>query len=220
MMSSETMSQVIEAMPQARETIQQTFLLTIDWNEVILLIIGAVIGLMASLATIVIQRHLDQKGKLNIFYRFINQRGTNGRGWGFEDSQDGYIYLSIPVMFELQNTSNTTRVIRDVSLLLYRDSQLIGKMVQIDYLQTTTRKDGTVTKEAVYHFGTEKGSYSFVLSPRSIQKQECHYAYKIKPSEKEYKAFNWLIFRYYDEKNKAQFFFRKGHRLQLGKEAF
>lgn len=66
-MSSETMSQVIEAMPQARETIQQTFLLTIDWNEVILLIIGAVIGLMASLATIVIQRHLDQKGKLNIF---------------------------------------------------------------------------------------------------------------------------------------------------------
>ena len=208
-MSLETITQVAETIPQATETVQQTFMLSIDWNEVILLVIGAVIGLLASLATIVIQRHLDQKGKLNIFYRFTNQKGTNGRGWGFESSHDGYLYLSIPVVFELQNTSNTTRVIRDVSLLLYQDARLIGKMVQIDYLQATTRKGGTVTKETEYHYGTEKGSYSFVLAPRSIQRQECHYAYKIKPIEKDDNTFNQIIVRYYDEKNTAHYFAAK-----------
>lgn len=215
-MSSETIAQVAEAIPQATEAVQQTFMLSIDWNEVILLVIGAAIGLLASLATIVLQRHLDQRGKLHIFYKFINQKGTNGQGWGFKNSQDGYLHLSIPAIFELQNTSNTTRVIRDVSLLLYQDSRLVGKMVQINYLQTTTRTGGTVTKESEYHYGAEKGSYSFVLAPRSIQKQECHYVYKIKSNEKDDKIFNRIIVRYYDEKKYRSPLCCKEHRQQLG----
>lgn len=191
---------------QISETIQQTTSLSIDWNEVVLLAIGAAIGLIASLATIAIQRFLDQKGKLNIFYRITNQRGATGSGWGFENSQDGYLYLTVPVVFELQNTSNTTRVVRDVNFLLYRDNLLIDKMVQIGCIQSTTQKDGVVTKKSDHHFGTEKESYSFVLAPRSIQKQECHYAYKIRPSEKDNKMFNRIVARYYDEKNKPHLF--------------
>lgn len=194
------------AITRVTENVGQVALITIDWNEVILLAIGAVIGLVASLATIGIQRFLDQKGSLNIFYRFINRGGATTHGWGFNKSSDGYLYLSIPVVFELQNTSNVTRVIRDVSLLLYNDNKVVDKMVQIDHMHTTTRRDGVVTKEDEHYFGTEKGSYSFVLNPRSIQKQECRYTYKIHPSEREAKMFNKIIARYYDEKNKPHMF--------------
>lgn len=195
-----------EVVAEVTETIEKASLLTVDWNEVILLAIGAVIGLVASLATIGIQRYLDQKGSLNIFYRFINRRGGVARGWGFDKSPDGHLYFSIPVVFELQNTSNVTRVIRDVSFLLYNDNEVVDKMVQVDHMHTTTQRDGIVTKESEYFFGTEKGSYSFVLNPRSIQKQECHYTYKIHPSQRETKMFNQIVARYYDEKNKPHKF--------------
>lgn len=200
-MSTEILSNITETVPQVTETVIST-----DWSEVTLVLVGAVIGWLLSLATIVVQRHMDQKGKLYIFYKFKVQKDTGGRGWGFEKNRDGHLCLTIPVAFELQNTSNMTRVVRDVSLLLYRDNQLIGKMTQINYMQTTTRTNGTITKEAEHHYGTEKGSYSFVLEPRSIQRQDCHYTYKIAPSEKADKSFNRLVVRYYDEKNKAHLF--------------
>ena len=57
-------------------------------------------------------------------------------------------------------------------------------MAQIDYLQIPTRKDGAIAREAEYHYGTEKDSYSFVFTPRGIQKQDYHCAYEIRPNEK------------------------------------
>lgn len=200
-MSTKFLSNITETVPQVTGTVIRT-----DWNEVMLVLVGAIIGWLLSLATIVVQRHMDQKGKLYIFYKFKVQKDTGGHGWGFEKDRDGNLCLTIPVAFELQNTSNATRVIRDVSLLLYRDNQLIGKMTQINYMQNITRTNGVAIKGSEYHYGTEKGSYSFVLDPRSIQRQECHYTYKIAPSEKADKSFNRLVVRYYDEKNKAHLF--------------
>lgn len=88
-------------------------------TEVVMLILGAALGLIASLLTMVIQRWFDRRGKLNIFYRFSHQKNGSGTSWGFEDTEDGHKYFTVPVVYEIQNTSNTTRVIRDVSLLLF-----------------------------------------------------------------------------------------------------
>ena len=175
-------------------------------TEVLMLLIGAGLGLLASLFTMIVQRWLDRKGKLNIFYRFCHQKGTNGRSWGFENSEDGRIYLTIPVVFEFQNTSNTTRVIRDVSLLLYNGKHLVGKMLQMDHLHITNRKGKTVTDESDLYFGTDKGSYSFVIPPRSIQRQECEYMFIIDMREAREKQFDTIKARFYDERNKAKTF--------------
>ena len=203
------LSATTETLPYVAEIVEQSNLPTIDWNEVVLLVIGAAIGLVASLATTVIQNHLDQKGKLNIFYKFITPKGAKQPGWGFRNRGDGHIYFSVPVVFELQNTSNTTRVIRDVSLLLYRNNQLIGKMAQIEYWESTMRVNGEITKKSEFYYGGDNSSYSFVLSPRSIQKQKCHYSYKICPSEKVDKTFDRVLIRYHDERNKAHYFIVK-----------
>lgn len=65
-----------------------------------------------------------KKGKLNIFYRFSYQKGMNGETWGFEETPNGGKCFVIPIVFEFQNTSNTTRVIRDVSMHLYDGKNL------------------------------------------------------------------------------------------------
>ena len=188
-------------MPTEAVTVTSSFT-----NEVIMLIIGAALGLVASLFTMVVQRWLDKKGKLNIFYRFCHQKGMGGRTWGFENSQDGRLYFTVPVVFEFQNTSNTTRVIRDVSLLLYNGKTLVGNMLQMDHLHVTNRSGNTIKGESDVYFGTDKGSYSFVISPRSIQRQECEYMFIINRNETETKRFDTIKARYYDERNKAKYF--------------
>lgn len=189
----------------ATEITQQMQATIIEWNEIVYLTIGAAIGLIASLATTVIQRALDRNGKVNIFYKFISPKSSSHDGWGFRDSGDGNIYFSIPVAYEIQNTSNVARVIRDVNLLLFKDNCLVGSMVQINKMISKSTTGG-ISQESEYYYGSENGSYSFVLAPSSIQKQECHYTIKCPFHDKENKFFNQVVLRYYDEKNKAHYF--------------
>ena len=195
-----------EIIPQITETVQNTVALTIDWNEIIYVLIGAAIGFVGSILVLLAERALDKKGNIQIFYRRTNQRGMNRSGWGFDRSEDGRLLLTIPVVFEIQNTSNTTRVIRDVSLLLYQGNTVVGKMYQSAGKHVRTRTGNKVTGEKDYSFGAEKGSYSFVLHPRSIQRQECEYCYVICENEKDEKYFDTIIARFYDERNKAHTF--------------
>lgn len=152
------------------------------------------------------ERVLDKKGKLNIFYKRICQKIGNGLGWGFDKGVDGRLFFTLPVYFELQNTSNTTRIIRDLSFLLYSGTELVGNMHQMGTIYVTKSKGSEITDEKAFSFGAENGSYSFVLPPRSIQRQECEYVFAINPNEKEQKHFDTVIARYYDEHNKAHTF--------------
>lgn len=203
---TEIIPQVTEAVTQMSNTIQQAVASGIDWNEIIYVLVGAVIGFVGSIVVMLAERALDRKGTIQIFYRRTSQRGLKKFGWGFDKTGDGRLYLTIPVVFEIQNTSNTTRVIRDVSLLLYRGNTFVGKMYQSAGKHVTTRTNNTVTDEKDYTFGAEKGSYSFVLQPRSIQRQECEYSYVIYANEKEEKVFDTIIARYYDERNRSHMF--------------
>lgn len=202
----EIIPQVTENVVQVSDAIQNTAATGIDWNELIYVLVGAIIGFAGSIIVMLTERALDRKGTIQIFYRKINRRGTKKYGWGFDEYTDGRLGITIPIVFEVQNTSNTTRVIRDVSLLLYSGNTFVEKMLQSSGKHVTMRTGNTVTETKDYLFGAEKGSYSFVLPPRSIQRQECEYCYIIYPEEKEQKFFDTIIARYYDERNKAHTF--------------
>ena len=203
---TEIIPQVTEAVVQISDTVQKTVATGIDWNEIIYVLVGAVIGFLGSIIILIVERSLDKKGTIQIFYRRTNQRGMKRSGWGFDESGDGRLFLTIPVVFEIQNTTNTTRVIRDVSLLLYAGNTFVAKMYQSAGKHITHRRNGEITGEQDYKFGTEKGSYSFVLPPRSIQRQECEYSYVIYANEQKDKCFDTIIARYYDEQNKVHAF--------------
>lgn len=202
----EIIPQVTENVVQVSDAIQNTAATGIDWNELIYVLVGAIIGFAGSIIVMLTERALDRKGTIQIFYRKINRRGTKEYGWGFDEYTDGRLGITIPIVFEVQNTSNTTRVIRDVSLLLYSGNTFVEKMLQSSGKHVTMRTGNTVTETKDFLFGAEKGSYSFVLPPRSIQRQECEYCYIIYPEEKEQKFFDTIIARYYDERNKAHTF--------------
>ena len=204
--TTEIIPQVTEAVAQIVNKAQQAVASGIDWNEIIYVLVGAVIGFLGSIVVMLAERALDKKGSIQIFYRRTNQRGMKKFGWGFDKTGDGRLYFTIPVVFEIQNTSNTTRVIRDVSLLLYSGNKFVGKMFQSSGKHVTTRTGNTVTDEKDFTFGAEKGSYSFALQPRSIQRQECEYSYVVYQNEIEEKSFDTIVARYYDERNKSHMF--------------
>ena len=164
-------------------------------SEIILLLIGALIAFVSSIGTIIIQKKIDEHGKINLFYKFINVKTTE-KAWGFYSFDNLTQSLIIPAVFELQNTTNTTRVIRDVCLYLYNGNSKVCKMVQAEY----TAKKGVIDDS----FGGVNNSYSFVLPPRSIQKVKCEFLLNVSNSEIEKYSFDKIVIKYYDEKNRKK----------------
>lgn len=166
-----------------------------DWFEVWLIVIGAILGFVLSIITTLVNKAIDKHGKMRIFYKLVYQKSTEKKAR--IDVKGGYTYLTIPLYLELQNTSNTARVMRDVCLYLYQDGKKVAKMVQIQY--TKDHK----TNEIKNSYGGEKNSYSFVLPPLSIQKQECEFLYKVSTSKIDEYAFDEIRLAYYDERNRV-----------------
>lgn len=172
-----------------------------DWYELLLVIIGAVLGFALSIVTTLVNKAIDKCGKLHLFYKLVYQKETSKKAC--INSNSGETYIMIPVYFEFQNTSNTTRVIRDVCLYLYNNGKRVGKMIQIQYSKGRRTKNGEVVDEEIRNYGGEKNSYSFVLPPQSIQKQECEFLYKVATSKIDDYAFDEIRFSYFDEQNKV-----------------
>ena len=160
--------------------------------EVCLVIIGAILGFVLSIITTIVNKAIDKHGKMHLFYKLVYQKSTGQKARIFVN--DDNKCLIIPLYFELQNTANTARVIRDVCLYLYKNGKKVGKMLQIQYSENTKTNK-------ISEFGGEKNSYSFVLPPLSIQKQECEFLYKAPISKIDEFAFDEIRFSYFDEKS-------------------
>lgn len=84
-----------------------------DWTSTL---IGAAIGFLSSVGIIIVERLFDRSGKLKIFAKVVYHRTNENRTWGFHSGAEGLIF-GVPLWLEFENTSNTTRVIRDVNLI-------------------------------------------------------------------------------------------------------
>lgn len=85
-----------------------------DWLSTI---VGAAIGFVSSIGIIIVQRLLDRAGKIEIYAKAVYDRPTGTYTWGFHRNADG-IFLNVPLWIEIQNLSNSTRILRDINLLL------------------------------------------------------------------------------------------------------
>ena len=180
--------------------------LNIEWEDIVLIVIGAAIGFIGSVLTIIAQKAIDKKGEIKIYYKFSNVKSWFNGGWGFEKNNSNLCALIIPICFEFQNTSNTTRVIRDVSLSLYNNSNKVCRMLQINKSEETHYKGTNIKIDEPSFFGGPNETYSFVLPPTSIQKQKCEYIYHIGYDKREDKKFNKIVLSYFDEKDKVHSF--------------
>ena len=98
----------------------------IDWNEVILLVIGALVGIGSSVAMIFIQNVNEKYGKMCIYTKFNCLKNMGREGWGIYDNPEGGLTFIIPIIFEIENTSKRARIMRDVNLVLMKENKGIA----------------------------------------------------------------------------------------------
>lgn len=121
-----------------------------DLNEVWYVVIGAVIGFVASIGTVIVERILDRRGKLKIYYRISGDRRAI-MPFGFARTQDNDMSFSIPMQIEIQNTSRTNRVIRDLNVTLYKDGAPVDHMVQITSATNSKTRTDRLSKHSHSH---------------------------------------------------------------------
>ena len=174
------------------------------FEDFILVLIGAIIGFFTSIGTIIVQKYIDRRGKINIFYRKTFIFGSNNICGGIDKDAPGFYSCTIPLYLEVQNISDSTRVIRDFCLVLYNKGKKVDKMWQLTNMHTTEKSGNEVIKEQNFEFGSEKNSYSFVIPPRSIQRQNCCFGYQYEINSENKIYFDEIKVRYFDEKNKEK----------------
>ena len=175
-----------------------------DWLSTI---IGAAIGFLASIGTMLVQQWMDKAGKIKIYCKIMQGDDpilSVGYKTSFSDS--GMISLLVPIRLEIQNTTNTCRVIRDVSMWLYNGSKQVAEMIQIENVQHKQTTNGAVTSESTNEYGADKNMYSFVIQPRSIQREHCAYAFKTSKDDIKKYIFDDIRLAYFDEKDRKHVF--------------
>ena len=164
-----------------------------DWLSTI---VGAAIGFVSSIGIIIVQRLLDRAGKIEIYAKAGYDRPTGTYTWGFYRNADG-IFLNVPLWIEIQNLSNSTRILRDINLLLVSKGKEVATMIQ------SNRTD--IKGEGPYLYAND-GSYSLSLGGAEIKEMDCHFLLK---ASLDVPPFDEIVLRYYDEKNRA-------HKFSLG----
>lgn len=169
--------------------------------QVLLIIIGAVVGFILSQISMIIERYINRIGKLKVYYSFVPEidgMGFDDKYWGFLTLNQKYTF-DAPCILELQNTSNYTRVIRDLNLALYSGKQQIYKTIQLTEISSRKKEQLDVV-----NFGRDKGSYSFVIEPRSIQRQRVGFLLDVLENDLYEKNIDRIVLQYYDEKDKLK----------------
>lgn len=158
-------------------------------------LVGGALGFAASIGALIAERIWDRAGSLKIFYVIRSSHKKAIDTFGVSDSESGPAFV-VPLVFELQNTSNTTRVMRDVSILMYKDGKYVGEMIQIG-------EAGEKDKEK-REYGSDNQSYSFVVQAKNIHKIFGTYVYApgLDPAKKQ--DFNEIRLRYFDERNRSR----------------
>lgn len=142
-------------------------------QEIYLILIGAAIGFLSSIGTTIVADWLNSHGKVKLYYKIVYSKLSKGRTWGFYKSSYD-LFFEVPIWIELHNTSNRVRVIRDFNILLFCNGKEINQMTQ----NTSIKIKESQNDDWQYIDYGNKGSYSFVLQPRSIEKYDCHFIIK------------------------------------------
>ena len=169
-----------------------------DLNEVWYVVIGAVIGFISSIGSVVVERVLDRRGKLKLYYRLFGKKSTIPP-FGFAYTKEGYMSFSIPMQLEIQNTSRTTRVILDFNVILCKNGIPVDHMAQITSATNSKTRNGETVEIKSHTYGTENGAYCFVVEALSILHLNCSFFYT---QDEKGITFDEAKLRYYDEKDK------------------
>lgn len=139
-------------------------------------IIGGLIAILSSFLTFIISNYVPIIGKSRIYFLFKYDSEFN----------------DIECKIEFLNTTNVTKIYRDINLYKFKDNKMMSKMDQAS--MSTTNRGGEVVDKTVY--GNE-GNYTVLLSNNSTKTIEGCFTSDIKDAN-----FDSFYLNYYDEHDK------------------
>lgn len=167
-------------------------------EEIFNLLEAGFIAIITCALTLFVERRVDNIGELTLYYQFIENEAWH-KPWGVQQYNDRLLdrpslfALEITVIFSLQNTSKSPKVIRDLCLNLYNGDKFVAKMEQLI-------SDKGQNSGEIYYEGIDE-TYSFVVSPQNFQTVRGLYYYEISEHDVQTKHFDTITISYYDEKN-------------------
>lgn len=159
-------------------------------EQVLLICIGAFISIITSIINKLVDNIANRKGQVLIYRKLVYQKYSSNISTGIYDRSNETV-LVVPIWIEIQNTKKVPIIIRDFSLVLYKDGKRVKKMKQI-----THQKNGDSETEIYYG---DNGRYSFLIQPESIMKYELLFTLKKRECNSD---FDKIMVVYYDYNNK------------------
>lgn len=161
-------------------------------EKVVLLFVGALISIITTIVNRLIEVWLDNKGDVNLYRKIVYIKNSTTSSIGIFNDNNDHV-LSIPLWIEIQNSKKTPIIIRDFSLILFKDNKRIKKMRQLNF-----QTDPTDENHVKSYYGDE-GRYSFLLKPESIMRYDLLFAQRKSECNLD---FDEIKIEYYDSKNK------------------
>lgn len=95
-------------------------------EQSVLIIIGAFISIITTIANRLIDAWIDNKGEVSLYRKIVYIRESTDPSIGILNDNDDLI-LNIPLWIEIQNTKKAPIIIRDFSLVLYKNNERVKK---------------------------------------------------------------------------------------------
>lgn len=160
-------------------------------EQIILVFVGALISIITTAVNRLIGARIDNQGDVNLYRKIVYIKNSTIPSIGILNDKNDQI-LRIPMRIEIQNTKKNPIIIRDFSLVVYKDNKRIKKMKQANF--QTDHIDGQNIKS---YYGDE-GRYSFLLKPESIMRYDLLFVVRRSECDLD---FDEIKIEYYDSKN-------------------
>lgn len=159
-------------------------------------LLGGVIGAGATLFSVWLSYYLQRRGKINLYIKHVYST-VNKEPWGFYQSGTEDI-IQVPLWIEFINTAGVSKVIRNLNIIACSSGEKLTEFTQIQSHSSSTQSERL--------FGNN-GSYSFVIPPNSIIREQVMFMLKRSDLAPENPNFDKLFLSYFDEFEKEHLYF-------------
>lgn len=171
----------------------------INYEELVYMIIGAVLSLFGSVIFYSLQlltKYIHNTiGKFKIYIKFTYSSLNNKPMGIYKIDSSSQSKLNIPLQIQFVNTKNKRMIVRNLNIKLYENSNLIGVMESISHIKRI-ENDNTYFKE----YGNNK-IYSFIIEPKSVAQYELQYLFELRSDN--FKV-DTIKISYFNDKDKEE----------------
>lgn len=164
------------------------------------ILISALVSIIVSCVSSWITLSLPKLKKPKIYVKFVGSRITESlSSLGYIETSNG-TSLHVPLWLDICNTSGVSKIIRNISLLAYKDSNFVAEFSQCQGNTNNPNKPGAII------LGDE-GAYTTVVPANSSKRLTLQFFLSQRDISMGVNQFNKLYLSYHDENDNLLSFY-------------